>query len=862
MAENAAVGSNVGAAVTATDSDSDTLTYKLVGAGVVAFDIVSGTGQLQVGAALDHETAGSYTVTVQASDGKSVAFKDVTVTVTGVNELPALSGDAAPAVADDGPGFVATYAVTDPEGDRVGAVTWSLAGADSSHFAIDNGRLRFSATPDYEVSGHGADYAVTVQAAVAGQQGSPFTLAVTATVVNVDEAGVVSLSTEQPEVGVALTATLSDPDGGVSGATWKWAAATSKNGAWINISGATSAVYTPAMADAGHYLRATASYGDAEGTGKSARGVSDNPLSGGAGVTVTSTSLTIGEGGSGTYTVVLDAEPSGDATVTIVDPTDNTDVTAEPASLTFTTTNWNTAQTVTVSAGQDDDTSDDTATVTHTVSGYGTVSTAPAVSVTVTDNDTPGVTVTPTELSFAEGGSGTYTVVLDTQPTDDVTIGVADDSPEVDVLPSSLTFSTSNWATAQTVTVSAASDGDTVSDTATVSHTVNGGDYAGLNASSVAVTVTDTSVRGITFPFPSLTVVEGSTNTYTVVLNTIPTATVTVGIASSSTADVTTSASTLTFTAATWNSPQKVTVTAVHDEIDEDAKTVSLTHTASGGDYGSVTAIFNVQVDDNDTRGMTVSAVSLMVNEGGSGTYTVKLKTQPTSDVTVTVNDPTNTDVTADPASLTFSTSNWATAQTVTVSAAEDNDLSRDIATVTHTLAGGDYESFAAPSVAVIVTDNDVPGVTVTPTSLTIAEGGSGTYTVTLNTLPAGDVTVAIVDPTDNTDVTAEPASLTFTTTNWSTAQTVTVSAVQDTDATDDTATVTHTVSGYGSVVTGASVTVTVTDDDDPTAPYDTDGNGAIDKDEASVAVRSYLSDGTPTKEVASAVVRRYLSGS
>ena len=179
---------------------------------------------------------------------------------------------------------------------------------------------------------------------------------------------------------------------------------------------------------------------------------------------------------------------------------------------------------------------------------------------------------------------------------------------------------------------------------------------------------------------------------------------------------------------------------------------------------------------------------------------------------------------------------------------------------MTHTLAGGDYESFAAPSVAVIVTDNDVPGVTVTPTSLTIAEGGSGTYTVALNTLPAGGVTVAIVDPTDNTDVTAEPASLTFTTTNWSTAQTVTVSAVQDTDATDDTATVTHTVSGYGSVVTAASVTVTVAED--PTVPYDADGSGAIDKDEASVAVRSYLSDGTPTKEVASAVVRRYLSGS
>ena len=72
------------------------------------------------------------------------------------------------------------------------------------------------------------------------------------------------------------------------------------------------------------------------------------------------------------------------------------------------------------------------------------------------------------------------------------------------------------------------------------------------------------------------------------------------------------------------------------------------------------------------------------------------LDTQPTAAVTVTINDPTdNADVTANPASLTFSTSNWATAQTVTVSAAEDGDASQDTATVTHTVAGGDY---AAPS--------------------------------------------------------------------------------------------------------------------------------------------------------------------
>ena len=296
VAEDAAVGSNVGAAVTATDSDGDTVAYKLVGAGGTAFDIVSATGQLQVGAVLDHETDGSYTVTVQASDGKSVAFKDVTVTVTGVDELPTLSGDAAPAVADSGAGFVSTYTVADPEGDAIGAITWSLAGTDSSYFTIEDGRLSFRAAPDYEDPNHVADYAVTVQAAVAGQS-SPLTLAVTATVVNIDDAGVVSLSAAQPEEGVALTATLSDPDGGVSGITWQWASVASTNGVWTDISGATSDTYTPASGDAGHYLRATASYDDAEGSGKSARGVSDNPLAKAPGVAVSPTSLTVAEGG-------------------------------------------------------------------------------------------------------------------------------------------------------------------------------------------------------------------------------------------------------------------------------------------------------------------------------------------------------------------------------------------------------------------------------------------------------------------------------------------------------------------------------------------------------------------------------------
>ena len=537
------------------------------------------------------------------------------------------------------------------------------------------------------------------------------------------------------------------------------------------------------------------------------------------GVTVTPLSLTIGEGSTGTYAVVLNTQPSGNVMVAI--RSNNTDVTVPSSTLTFTMTDWNTEQTVTVTAGQDADAANDMATLTHNPSGggYNSVSSV-SLMVTVTDDEMAGVTVTPTSLTVNEGGTNTYTVVLDTQPTATVTVTIVDPTDNADVTanPASLRFSTSNWATAQTVTVSADEDDDPTQDTATVTHTVSGGDYASFAASSVAVTVTDNDTPGVTVTPMSLTVGEGGTGRYTVRLNTLPTGNVLVAISSNNT-DVTVPSSTLTFTMTDWNTEQTVTVTAGQD-ADAANDMATLTHNPSGGGYNSVSSVsLTVTVTDNDTRGVTVSRTSLTISEGGSGMYTVKLNTQPSGDVTVTVNDPTdNSDVTAGPASLTFSTSDWNTEQTVTVSADEDADSTQDRATVTHTVSGGDYGSVTASGVSVTVTDNDTPGVTVTPPSLTVGEGGTGRYTVRLNTQPSGNVMVAI--SSNNTDVTVPQSSstLTFTTTSWSTEQTVTVSAGQDADAANDMATLTHNPSGggYGSV-SNAILMVTVTD-------YDTAG--------------------------------------
>ena len=127
-----------------------------------------------------------------------------------------------------------------------------------------------------------------------------------------------------------------------------------------------------------------------------------------AGVTVSESALTVTEQEStgDTYTVVLDRLPTASVTVT-VGGLGSSDVTANPASLTFTTVNWQTAQTVTVTAGNDADTTDDTVSLTHSAassdSAYQGI-TIDGVTVTVEDNDTAqvmGVMIEPGNAQLA-----------------------------------------------------------------------------------------------------------------------------------------------------------------------------------------------------------------------------------------------------------------------------------------------------------------------------------------------------------------------------------------------------------------------------------------------------------------------------
>ena len=178
------------------------------------------------------------------------------------------------------------------------------------------------------------------------------------------------------------------------------------------------------------------------------------------------------------------------------------------------------------------------------------------------------------------------------------------------------------------------------------------------------------------------------------------------------------------------------------------------------------------------------------------------LDSQPTADVTVAVAKngflglPGDADLTASPSSITFTTANWSDEQTVTISAAEDNDGLEGLATFTHSASSsGDstYDGIDVASVIAIEDENDIIEVEVSKTAVTPPEGGNETYTIVLGSQPTASVTVAVdkVSGGDD-DLTRSPPSITFTTTNWSTAQTVTVAAAEDNDGLEGTATFTH----------------------------------------------------------------------
>jgi hypothetical protein len=526
--------------------------------------------------------------------------------------------------------------------------------------------------------------------------------------------------------------------------------------------------------------------------------------------TLSTTTLSTTEaGGTDTFTVVLGAQPSADV-VFIVISNDTSEGTPDVSTLTFTPLNWDTPQTITVTGADDTLIDGDVPYVVQVaVDTVNTLdvnfATLPAQDVNATnaDDDTAGFTLNTTTLSTTEaGGADTFTVVLNAQPSNDVVFTVtSNDTSEGTPDVGTLNFTSANWNTPQTVTVTGADDtiidGDIPYIVQVAIDTVSTLDanFTSLPAQDVSATNADDDVAGFTLDKTTLSTTEaGGTDTFTVVLDAQSSADVVITVTSNDASEGTPDVSTLTFTPANWDTPQTITITGTDDTlIDGDIPYIVQVAIDSANTLDANFATLpaqdvNATNADDDTAGFTVNTTTLSTAEaGGTDTFTVVLDAQPTADVVLTVTSNDTSEGTPDVSTLIFTPTNWDTPQTITVTGADDTLIDGDIPYIVQVAVDAvntldaNFASLPAQDVNAINADDDTAGFTLSATTLSTTEaGGADTFTIVLDAQPSNDVVFTITS-NDTSEGTPDVSTLTFTSTNWNTPQTITVTGADDT---------------------------------------------------------------------------------
>ena len=622
--------------------------------------------------------------------------------------------------------------------------------------------------------------------------------------------------------------------------------------------------------------------------------------------------LPLVEGGEpGTYSLVLDSQPTDTVVITLAGNQGGF-LMLVPDKLTFTTSDWGTPQTVSVMA-MDDGIAGGVPPqnfVTHQVSGgdYGSV-TVRDIQALVTDTTQAFVYLEGGQASESDGHvEFTVTVrpILRTTPVlvryatvDGTAIAGSDYTREV---ATGQTYKILNIPAGQnSATIRIPITDDQVYESADETFTLqltNHNNKATLDGGATSLTATGaiadddpTPVVSVAGPAGGVSYVSENAKdpvTFTLTLVgqsagdvTVDYATGEAGLMDLFTArqglagategqDYAGASGTVTFTPG--QTTKTVNVQVTDDDVNEETEFFGFRiSTPQGADLRGQRSedVADVGLLDDDPRGVAIGPTSIGLHEPASGetavagAYTVKLSSSPTDTVTVTIGG-------GDPAmslsgdtltnnQLTFTTTNWNTAQTITVMPVKDDNAAGETVTLTHTLSGGDYAGIAADSVTVSLTDSDARNLVLSEESLAVTEGdatGVG-YTVKLATQPSDTVTVAISGH-DGADLTLSGTTLTnnqltFTTTNWGTAQTVTVKAGDDDNADNESETLAHTASGGDYVNITKDLPVSITDDgvpvtfDPDTVTREVNENTGANQNVGAPVTATYTGTGTLT---------------
>jgi hypothetical protein len=346
-----------------------------------------------------------------------------------------------------------------------------------------------------------------------------------------------------------------------------------------------------------------------------------------------------------------------------------------------------------------------------------------------------------------------------------------------------LVFTGANWNTAQAVYVTGTVDNvfepeapvvgslaltpsssDTRFDSAGVCIDAACSSAVANAGASIAITVADTTVPAVVVGAvspSSISEASATPATYSVALGSIPKSDVLVSVITTSTG-VSLPTNSLTFTRATWNVPQTVSVQPIDDFIVQGSRAAAVGHSISSTDAAYVAlspAAASVTITDNDVAGFAVSSWSpAIINQGGSGavTYaTLTLSAQPQSVVNVTfalaAGVPTRLTLSGagvSGSSVLVQPSSWNVPVALTLTSESDGVANPNAAVaISATSTSGDAAFSALPAAAGSLTVLNqfaagvVPAVAANPS---LSAGASLTYTVTLQTNPLAAVTVSL----------------------------------------------------------------------------------------------------------------------
>ena len=377
---------------------------------------------------------------------------------------------------------------------------------------------------------------------------------------------------------------------------------------------------------------------------------------------------------------------------------------------------------------------------------------------------------------------------LNAKPSSDAIVTIkSDHNDRLSISKPSLIFTASNWDTEQSVKFTVIDD-----------HIANGDlDFSiTINSSSgdsrfnnieytVQVKIKDNDDVGIIYDDSSIILNEGQSVVRTFKLKSQPLADVVLNISSDHNDKLTISSKQMIFTSSNWNINQSVIFTAIDDNIASGDLSFNIKIKPSSTDalYNNIPEnVIPVTIKDDDIAGIIYDSTSSILNEGQYITRTFKLKSQPTSNVTLNISSNNSSRLSISKPSLIFTASNCDTEQSVKFTAIDDSIDDGDVTVsvnIKSSSADINYNNLSS-GFEIIVKDNDTSGIIADTTQATINEGQHITRTFKLKSQPTSNVVLNISSNDTNSRLSISKSSLVFTESNWNIEQSVVFTAIDN----------------------------------------------------------------------------------